>query len=117
MRKQGRIMPMPRARSTNVHGTMDEQQPISPVTSVLLGGAAGSIAEVVVLPALVVRTRMMVQGADRSLTAYSSFGDAIRTMYRTEGVGAFYKGLGLNVLITPLARGLVSPGPAALTSH
>ena len=61
-----------------------------------------------VLPALVVRTRMMVQGADRSLTAYSSFGDAIRTIYRTEGVGAFYKGLGLNVLFTPLARGLVS---------
>ncbi|EOD33103.1 hypothetical protein EMIHUDRAFT_460467 [Emiliania huxleyi CCMP1516] len=89
---------------------MDEQQPISPVTSVLLGGAAGSIAEVVVLPALVVRTRMMVQGADRSLTAYSSFGDAIRTIYRTEGVGAFYKGLGLNVLFTPLARGLYMAG-------
>ena len=93
---------------------MDEQQPISPVTSVLLGGAAGSIAEMAVLPALVVRTRMMVQGADRSLTAYSSFGDAIRTIYRTEGVGAFYKGLGLNVLITPLARGLViTLSPAA----
>tara|TARA_B110001452_G_C15203723_1_gene417612 strand:+ start:328 stop:1224 length:897 start_codon:yes stop_codon:yes gene_type:complete len=89
---------------------------ISPAASVLLGGVAGSIAEVFVLPALVVRTRMMVQGADKSITRYSSFTDAVRTIYRAEGLGAFYKGLGLNVLFTPLARGLFMAGAEASKS-
>ena len=78
--------------------------------SVVLGGVAGSIGEAVVMPALIVRTRMMVQGADKSMVAYSSFGHAVRTMYREEGIGAFYKGVGLNVLFTPLARGLFIAG-------
>ena len=82
----------------------------STLEAVVLGGAAGSISEIVVLPALVVRTRMMVQGADSSIKAYSSFSHALRTIYQEEGVGAFYKGLGLNVLFTPLARGLYMGG-------
>jgi len=88
----------------------DKQEAISPAASVLLGGAAGSVAEVFVLPALVVRTRMMVQGADRSIKSYTSFSHAFRSIVREEGWAAFYKGLGLNVLFTPLARGLYMAG-------
>lgn len=83
---------------------------VSPGVSTLLGGMAGSLAEVTVMPALVVRTRMMVQGADSSITRYSSFGNALRTMIREEGIGSFYKGMGLNMAFTPLARGLFMTG-------
>ena len=83
---------------------------ISNAASILLGGVAGSFAEAFVMPALVVRTRMMVQGADSSLIAYRGFFDCVRTMFRDEGIGAFYKGVGLSVAFTPLARGLYMAG-------
>ena len=83
---------------------------ISNAASILLGGVAGSLAEAFVMPALVVRTRMMVQGADSSLIAYRGFFDAVTTMFRDEGIGAFYKGVGLSVAFTPLARGLYMAG-------
>ena len=88
----------------------DGDSSISNTASIVLGGISGSIAEAVVMPALIVRTRMMVQGTDKSMKAYSSFGDAIKTMYRDEGIGAFYKGAGLNIAFTPLARGLFIMG-------
>ena len=83
---------------------------VSPAVSMILGGAAGSLAEVTVMPALVVRTRMMVQGADKSITQYSSFGNAMSTMIRKEGIGSFYKGMSLNMAFTPLARGMFMTG-------
>lgn len=72
----------------------------------VLGGVAGSLAEMVVLPSLVVRTRLMVQGADATSRQYSSFGHAMRSIAVEEGVGSFYKGAGANLAFTPLARGL-----------
>lgn len=82
----------------------------------VLGGAAGSVAEFLVMPALVVRTRMMVQGADSSIRSYPSFWSAMQTMVKEEGVGSFYKGVGLNTLFTPAARGLYMFGVEASKS-
>lgn len=86
---------------------------VPPAVSTLLGGAAGSLAELMVMPALVVRTRMMIQGADKTAKTYTSFGHAMRTMVREEGIGAFYKGMGMNMAFTPLARGLFMTGAEA----
>ena len=48
------------------------------------------------MPAVVVRTRLMVQGASATdATQYRGFFDACQTMLRSEGIGAFYKGDGL----------------------
>ena len=74
------------------------------------GAVAGSAAEMTVLPALVVRTRMMVQGADASARQYTSFGQAFSTIVREEGFGSFYKGAGVNLAFTPIARGLYMGG-------
>lgn len=53
---------------------------------------------------------MMVQGVDKSVKGYSSFFGAVRSMYSTEGLGAFYKGGTVNALFTPAARGLFMLG-------
>ena len=75
-----------------------------------LGGLAGSFAEMAVLPSLTVRTRMMIQGADSNARQYTSFAQCFRSIVREEGVGAFYKGAGINFAFTPLARGLYTVG-------
>ena len=82
----------------------------SPAASLVLGGLAGSLAELVTLPALVVRTRMQVQGADPTGRQYANFIVALRTIAREEGAAAFYKGAGWNIALTPVARGLYIGG-------
>ena len=80
----------------------------SALQSFLLGGIAGSIAEMITMPAVVVRTRLMVQGASTAGEAvqYHGFLHACKTMMRNEGVGAFYKGAAMNAAFTPPARGM-----------
>eukprot|EP00322_Chrysochromulina_rotalis_P006512 CAMPEP_0115832778 /NCGR_PEP_ID=MMETSP0287-20121206/2834_1 /TAXON_ID=412157 /ORGANISM="Chrysochromulina rotalis, Strain UIO044" /LENGTH=282 /DNA_ID=CAMNT_0003286175 /DNA_START=51 /DNA_END=897 /DNA_ORIENTATION=+ len=60
------------------------------------------------MPAVVVRTRLMVQGASTGseATKYRGFLHACKTMLRNEGIGAFYKGALLNAAFTPPARGM-----------
>lgn len=80
----------------------------SALQSFALGGIAGSIAEMITMPAIVVRTRLMVQGvsATSAATQYRGFVHACQTMLHHEGIGAFYKGAALNAAFTPPARGL-----------
>ena len=74
----------------NLHGKLTAFQ------SFALGGIAGSIVEMITMPAVAVRTRLMVQGASATdATQYRGFFDACQTMLRSEGIGAFYKGDGL----------------------
>lgn len=47
----------------------------------------------VTYPLDVIRRRMQMKGARWDLFPYTSTPNAIMTMYRTEGIGAFYKGL------------------------
>ena len=54
---------------------------------------------------------MMVAGVPGSgIPKYGGLFDAVRTMLRTEGVGAFYKGGTLNAISTPPARGMYMLG-------
>ena len=82
-----------------------------------LGGIAGSVAEACVQPALVIRTRMMVQGADSSAKAYTSFFDAFKSIQSTEGISGFYKGGQINMMFTPIARGLFMAGVDGTKSY
>jgi len=79
--------------------------------SLVIGGLAGAMCEAFVMPPMVIRTRMMVQGVEGASSAvYTSFFDAVGTMYKTEGIRSFFKGLGVNFAFTPLARGLYMVG-------
>ena len=98
---------LPRPKPMGGGAGADES--VSAAESIIIGGIAGSVAEICVQPALVVRTRMMVQGVDRRAAAFSSFFDCVRTMCRTEGFGAL-KGGTINAFFTPIARGLFMAG-------
>ena len=92
----------------------NQQQQLSPLQSVAIGGLVGGISESIVMPATVVRTRLMVQGAGSSnshaVRQYRGFFDAASTMLRHEGIGSFYKGALVNLGLTPLARGFYMLG-------
>lgn len=61
-------------------------------------------------PALTVtRDRIRSVGAE-GMTKYSGFFNAIKTMFRKEGIGSFYKGGALNAVATPPARGMYMAG-------
>ena len=104
--------PMPAGEAPLADGKLTAFQ------SFALGGIAGSIAEMTTMPAVVVRTRLMVQGASATdATQYRGFFDACQTMLRSEGIGAFYKGAALNAAFTPLARGLFVLGMDTSKQH
>jgi hypothetical protein len=105
-----RLPPRCRRGSKTAMAPTSPTKELSSLESTIIGGITGSIAEAVVMPALVIKTRMMAQGADASLVSYRSAAHAATTMLRDEGFGAFYKGLGLSVVFTPLARGLYMTG-------
>lgn len=56
------------------------------------GGGAGLIEILIMQPLDVVKTRFQLQTAG-SKNAYTSIGNCMSTIYRTEGIGAFYRGI------------------------
>lgn len=66
----------------------------SPPNAMLAGLSAGIAGNSLTNPIWMVRTRMQLL-ADSSVgqRAYAGYGDAIRTIYREEGVGGFYRGI------------------------
>jgi len=71
--------------------------------SFISGCAAGSMAAFMVNPADVVKTRLQLVQKESSAPAYSGIPDAFKTILRTEGVRAFWKGgLCRMIVIAPL---------------
>ncbi|XP_046398967.1 mitochondrial thiamine pyrophosphate carrier-like [Ischnura elegans] len=75
------VSPMSRGTWANEH---------SPVTHFSCGCMSGAIATVVSFPIDIVRTRLVAQGEPK---LYRGMTHAITTMYTTEGVGSFFRGL------------------------
>ena len=71
--------------------------------SFISGCAAGSMSAFMVNPADVVKTRLQLVQKDAAAPAYSGIPDAFKTILRTEGVRAFWKGgLCRMIVIAPL---------------
>lgn len=71
----------------------------SPVVHVLSAASAGAFNTSLTNPLWVVRTRFMTQSSSGATPYhYSSTWDAFKTIFQTEGVRAFYKGLGASLL-------------------
>nr|XP_033808053.1 mitochondrial 2-oxodicarboxylate carrier isoform X1 [Geotrypetes seraphini]XP_033808054.1 mitochondrial 2-oxodicarboxylate carrier isoform X1 [Geotrypetes seraphini]XP_033808055.1 mitochondrial 2-oxodicarboxylate carrier isoform X1 [Geotrypetes seraphini]XP_033808056.1 mitochondrial 2-oxodicarboxylate carrier isoform X1 [Geotrypetes seraphini]XP_033808058.1 mitochondrial 2-oxodicarboxylate carrier isoform X1 [Geotrypetes seraphini] len=60
---------------------------------VLAGGSAGLVEICLMHPLDVVKTRFQIQRGKMDPTSYKSLGDCFRTIYRTEGLFGFYKGI------------------------
>lgn len=66
----------------------------------LAGVEAGSIMVVLTNPLWLIKTRLQIQGRDQALKKYAGTTDAIRTIFREEGVQGFYKGFVPAILLT-----------------
>uniref|UniRef100_A0ABM0M6J2 Mitochondrial 2-oxodicarboxylate carrier n=1 Tax=Saccoglossus kowalevskii TaxID=10224 RepID=A0ABM0M6J2_SACKO len=57
------------------------------------GGLAGVVEVSLMHPLDLIKTRFQIQGAANDPTAYKSLADCFRTIYRSEGIASFYKGI------------------------
>lgn len=71
--------------------------------SFISGCAAGSMSAFMVNPADVVKTRLQLVQKESTAPAYTGIPDAFKTIYKTEGIRAFWKGgLCRMIVIAPL---------------
>ncbi|ORY31219.1 mitochondrial carrier domain-containing protein [Naematelia encephala] len=73
--------------------TQEHPQAGQAATHVVAAMTAGATGTILTNPLWVVKTRFMVTVLPPSAARYRTTFDAIRTIYRNEGFGAFYKGL------------------------
>ncbi|KAF8915475.1 mitochondrial carrier [Mucidula mucida] len=79
---------------------------ISPLNSVLYGAAAGYALWAVIYPIDMVKSRMQTDGFSPSTgQKYSSTWNCVSTVWRTEGIKAFTRGLGPTLIRSPFANG------------
>lgn len=79
---------------------------ISPAKAVLYGAAAGYALWAVIYPIDMIKSRMQTDGfsaADGQ--KYKSSLHCVRTIWRSEGIGAFTRGLGPTLIRSPFANG------------
>ena len=62
------------------------------LNAVLSGAAAGITGNTITNPIWMVKTRMQLL-PDEGQRIYGGYGDAIKTIYREEGIGGFYRGI------------------------
>jgi len=60
------------------------------------GAIAGALAQTVAYPLDVVRRRMQLVGMARVVPQYSSTADALRAIWRTEGIRGLFIGVSIN---------------------
>ncbi|KAF8893509.1 mitochondrial carrier domain-containing protein [Infundibulicybe gibba] len=79
---------------------------INPAKAVLYGAAAGYALWAIIYPIDMIKSRMQTDGFTPSTgQKYSSTWNCVRTVWRTEGIGAFTRGLGPTLIRSPFANG------------
>jgi solute carrier family 25 carnitine/acylcarnitine transporter 20/29 len=79
---------------------------INPMNSILYGAAAGYALWAVIYPIDMIKSRMQTDGFTPSTgQKYASARDCVRKVWRTEGIGAFTRGLGPTLIRSPFANG------------
>ncbi|CCL99655.1 uncharacterized protein FIBRA_01675 [Fibroporia radiculosa] len=79
---------------------------VNPARTVLFGAAAGYALWAVIYPIDMIKSRMQTDGfSPADGQKYKSTLDCVRTVWRTEGIGAFTRGLGPTLIRSPFANG------------
>ncbi|EKM54743.1 uncharacterized protein PHACADRAFT_258784 [Phanerochaete carnosa HHB-10118-sp] len=79
---------------------------VHPAKTVLFGAAAGYALWAVIYPIDMIKSRMQTDGfSPADGQKYTSMLDCVRKVWRTEGPGAFVRGLGPTVIRSPFANG------------
>jgi len=79
---------------------------VSPVNAVIYGATAGYALWALIYPIDMIKSRMQTDGFTPSTgQKYTSTLDCVRKVWRTEGIGAFTRGLGPTLIRSPFANG------------
>ncbi|GLB37401.1 putative mitochondrial carrier (TC 2.A.29) family protein [Lyophyllum shimeji] len=79
---------------------------INPMNAALYGATAGYALWAVIYPIDMIKSRMQTDGFTPSTgQRYTSTLDCVRKVWRTEGIGAFTRGLGPTLIRSPFANG------------
>ncbi|KAH6914420.1 mitochondrial carrier with solute carrier repeats [Coprinopsis sp. MPI-PUGE-AT-0042] len=79
---------------------------ISPLNPILYGATAGYALWAVIYPIDMIKSRMQTDGFSSTTgQKYKSTLDCVRTVWRTEGISAFTRGLGPTLIRSPFANG------------
>lgn len=79
---------------------------VNPANAVLFGAAAGYALWAVIYPIDMIKSRMQTDGfSPAEGQKYKSTLDCVRTVWRTEGISAFMRGLGPTLIRSPFANG------------
>ncbi|KIM45352.1 hypothetical protein M413DRAFT_338382 [Hebeloma cylindrosporum] len=79
---------------------------IKPINSIAYGAAAGYALWAVIYPIDMIKSRMQTDGFSPATgQKYKSTLDCVRTVWRTEGAGAFVRGLTPTLIRSPFANG------------
>ncbi|KAJ7665734.1 mitochondrial carrier domain-containing protein [Mycena rosella] len=79
---------------------------LSPVNAVLYGAAAGYALWAIIYPIDMIKSRMQTDGFSAATgQKYKSSIDCVRTVWRTEGIAAFTRGLTPTLIRSPFANG------------
>ncbi|KAI0047944.1 mitochondrial carrier [Auriscalpium vulgare] len=82
------------------------REEIGASSAVLYGAAAGYVLWAVIYPIDMIKSRMQTDGFTPSTgQKYRSTLDCVRTVWRTEGISAFTRGLGPTLIRSPFANG------------
>ncbi|KAF9818135.1 hypothetical protein IEO21_02977 [Rhodonia placenta] len=79
---------------------------VNPANAVLFGAAAGYALWAIIYPIDMIKSRIQTDGFSRADgQKYKSTLDCVRTVWRTEGIGAFTRGLTPTLIRSPFANG------------
>jgi len=82
------------------------REQINPLNAVLYGATAGYALWAVIYPIDMIKSRMQTDGFSPSTgQKYTSTLDCVRKVWRSEGIGAFTRGLGPTLIRSPFANG------------
>ncbi|KAJ7028511.1 mitochondrial carrier domain-containing protein [Mycena alexandri] len=92
-------------RELRLHPGMKREE-LSPAKAVLFGAAAGYALWAIIYPIDMIKSRMQTDGFTPATgQKYKSAIDCVRTVWRTEGVAAFTRGLTPTLIRSPFANG------------
>ena len=78
-------------------------KPITPFVNCLIGASAGMFSQTFSYPFDVIRKRMMLKD-ENGKPLYNGMIDAFKTVLKQDGIGGFYRGVGLNLIkVVPFA--------------
>lgn len=70
----------------------------NPIRKMMFGGLGGVMAGLITYPNDTVRRLLQLQGSRGTQNEYKGYWDCVRQTFRREGIGRFYRGLGVNII-------------------